>query len=208
MASARELFAADGIEASVEEITRHAGVGMGTLYRHFATKEELVDAVLEDAFGEIVAAAERGARRAGRLGRASRSFLEQALDAARGEPRRSRTCSRGRDHGLPTGARRCGRACGRCCGRLIERAQAQGTLRADFAPEDMPLVFWSGGRVIERDRGGRAGATGAATSGILLDGLRAEAATPLAAAAADAGRSSTRGRAAGASGERRPPATS
>ncbi|MDX6552772.1 MAG: hypothetical protein QOH74_1260, partial [Gaiellales bacterium] len=49
VASARALFARDGVEASVEEITRHAGVGMGTLYRHFATKEELIDAVLEDA---------------------------------------------------------------------------------------------------------------------------------------------------------------
>src|SRR5438128_8242593 len=57
VASARILFARDGGEASVEEITRHAGVGMGTLYRHFSTKEELVDAVLEDAFGELVASA-------------------------------------------------------------------------------------------------------------------------------------------------------
>ena len=62
--------------------------------------------------------------------------------------------------------------------RLIERAQEQGSLRADFAPEDMPLIFWTSGRVIE--------ATGAVAPelwrrhlGILLDGLRAEAATPL-----------------------------
>ena len=51
--SARELFAARGVEVPVEEITHHAGVGMGTLYRHFPTKGDLVDAVLEDAFAEI-----------------------------------------------------------------------------------------------------------------------------------------------------------
>ena len=62
--------------------------------------------------------------------------------------------------------------------QLIERAQEQGSLRADFAPEDLPLVFWTADRVIE------------ATAGVspdfwrrylalLLDGLRAEAATPL-----------------------------
>jgi len=58
VASARELFATAGVDVSVEEITRHAGLGMGTLYRHFPTKEELIDAVLEDAFAELVELAE------------------------------------------------------------------------------------------------------------------------------------------------------
>ena len=62
--------------------------------------------------------------------------------------------------------------------RLIERAQAQGALRPDFTAEDVPLVFWTGGRVIE------ATATVAPDYwrrylGVLLDGLRAGAATPL-----------------------------
>ena len=72
-----------GIDATVEEIARRAGVGMGTLYRRFPTKEDLVDAVLEDAFGELV---ERGG--GGRRGGADAwagltSFLERALAAAR-----------------------------------------------------------------------------------------------------------------------------
>ena len=58
VASARELFATSGVDVPVEEITHHAGLGMGTLYRHFPTREELVDAVLEDAFGEFVAIAQ------------------------------------------------------------------------------------------------------------------------------------------------------
>jgi hypothetical protein len=61
---------------------------------------------------------------------------------------------------------------------MIERAQEQKTLRADFAPEDLPLLFWSAGRVIE------ATAKVAPDAwrrylGLMLDGLRAEAATPL-----------------------------
>ena len=36
---------------------------------------------------------------------------------------------------------------------LIERAQASGDLRPDFTPQDLPLVFWTGGRVIEASRG-------------------------------------------------------
>src|SRR5437868_14925179 len=54
VAGARTVLARDGVEASVELITRQAGVGMGTLYRHFATKQELIDAVLEDAFDELI----------------------------------------------------------------------------------------------------------------------------------------------------------
>jgi AcrR family transcriptional regulator len=55
IASARELFAARGLNIPVEDITAHAELGMGTLYRHFPTKETLIDAVLEDAFAEYVA---------------------------------------------------------------------------------------------------------------------------------------------------------
>ena len=62
--------------------------------------------------------------------------------------------------------------------RLIERAQEQGTLRADFTLEDVPLLFWTGGRVIE--------ATSTVAPelwrrylGLMLDGLRADSATPL-----------------------------
>src|SRR5689334_18297362 len=61
VASARELFAKNGVDVPVEEITQHAELGMGTLYRHFPTKDALIDAVLEEAFAEILALAERAA---------------------------------------------------------------------------------------------------------------------------------------------------
>src|SRR5512142_944817 len=85
LASARTLLARDGLGASVEEITRQAGVGMGTLYRHFPTKEELIDAVLEDAFAELIHVGERAVADA-HAWRALPRFLEQALqlhDASR-----------------------------------------------------------------------------------------------------------------------------
>jgi hypothetical protein len=63
--------------------------------------------------------------------------------------------------------------------RLIERAQEQGALRPDFTPEDMPLVFSTGGRVIEMTAG-VAPDLWRRFLGLMLDGLRAEAATPLA----------------------------
>jgi AcrR family transcriptional regulator len=58
IASARRLFAERGLAIPVEEITEHAGLGMGTLYRHFPTKDALIDAVLEDAFAEYLALAD------------------------------------------------------------------------------------------------------------------------------------------------------
>ena len=175
VASARELFAAHGVDVPVEDITHHAGLGMGTLYRHFPTKEELVDAVLEDAFAQLVAAAEDAVAQddawAGFTG-----FLERALAAhaanrglkdvlaARGQGAQRAEAMRARIRPLLR--------------RMIQRAQEQGTLRADFAPEDLPLVFWTADRVIDR--------TAAVAPdywrrflGLLLDGLRADAASPL-----------------------------
>ncbi len=54
LAAARIAFAAEGSDASLDEIARRAGVGPGTVYRHFATKEALFEAVVFDRIGELV----------------------------------------------------------------------------------------------------------------------------------------------------------
>jgi AcrR family transcriptional regulator len=51
------LFAERGLGVSLDEIARHAGVGVGTVYRRFPDKEQLIDALFEDRLGEILAAA-------------------------------------------------------------------------------------------------------------------------------------------------------
>ena len=58
LAAARELFAARGLEASLNDVAHHANVGVGTVYRRFATKEELVEAIFEDGIDQIAALAE------------------------------------------------------------------------------------------------------------------------------------------------------
>ena len=175
VAAARAAFATRGIEATVEEIARGAGVGMGTLYRRFPTKEDLVDAVLEDAFGQFVHMAEEAlAEEDAWVG--FTGFLERSL-ALHGADRGLKDLVASSEHGLArTEAMRS--RLRPLIRRLVERAQEQGSLRADFTPEDVPVVFWTAGRVIET------------TSpvapdfwrrylGLLLDGLRAGAATPL-----------------------------
>ena len=78
VAEARQLLASRGVDVSLREIARAAEVGVGTLYRHFPTREELVDAVLEDAFEELTTLAEQALTEPDAWA-GLRRFLEQAL---------------------------------------------------------------------------------------------------------------------------------
>ncbi len=51
--AAEVVFAAEGIEAPVDDIAEKAGVGVGTLYRHFPTKEKLCEAILIDRLRDL-----------------------------------------------------------------------------------------------------------------------------------------------------------
>jgi AcrR family transcriptional regulator len=54
--AAAHVFATRGLEASVEEIARHAGLGIGTLYRRFPTKEALIEELVRQQLSDIIAA--------------------------------------------------------------------------------------------------------------------------------------------------------
>ncbi|MEO8889837.1 MAG: helix-turn-helix domain-containing protein [Jatrophihabitantaceae bacterium] len=56
--AAREVFAQRGLEASLDDVAHHAGLGVGTAYRHFANKRELASALIEQAIDALVARAE------------------------------------------------------------------------------------------------------------------------------------------------------
>ena len=58
----REVFAKRGLEASLDDIARHAGVGVGTAYRHFANKFELAEAIMENALAEVLTVTEQAAQ--------------------------------------------------------------------------------------------------------------------------------------------------
>ncbi|MFI6981161.1 TetR/AcrR family transcriptional regulator [Embleya sp. NPDC050154] len=57
LAQARVVFAEQGIDASLEELARRAGVGIGTLYRHFPSRDALVEAVVRDRYDGLTARA-------------------------------------------------------------------------------------------------------------------------------------------------------
>ena len=58
MASAAALFASDGVDVSLEAIAKDAGVGIGTLYRHFPTRDALVKAIYQQEVDRLCAAAD------------------------------------------------------------------------------------------------------------------------------------------------------
>lgn len=58
--AARELFADRGLDVTLDDVAAHAGVGVGTVYRRFASKDELIDSVFQQNFEDLAAAADRG----------------------------------------------------------------------------------------------------------------------------------------------------
>ncbi|MEY9844337.1 AcrR family transcriptional regulator [Streptacidiphilus sp. BW17] len=71
LAAANEVFAAEGLAVPLDEIARRAGVGAGTVYRHFPTKEALFEAVVSDRIESLTA-----------VGREALASLPEAGDAA------------------------------------------------------------------------------------------------------------------------------
>src|SRR4051812_38696523 len=56
--AARDLFATQGLNVTLNDIAHHAGVGVGTAYRRFSNKEEVIDALFEESIKDMVAVAE------------------------------------------------------------------------------------------------------------------------------------------------------
>jgi AcrR family transcriptional regulator len=79
LAAADEMFAAHGVDASIDEIASRAGVGVGTLYRNFPTKEALLQALFVARMQPLITAA-RGAAEAEDPGEAFVAFMRRLGD--------------------------------------------------------------------------------------------------------------------------------
>jgi len=146
LSAARELFAVRGLEASLNDVAHHAGVGVGTVYRRFPTKEALLEAIFEDVLNDLTALAESALRQPDSWD-AFTWFVQRQCEMAATD-RGLREIAFGRSHG---GARlRAARA--RLRGvttRLVERAQRDGHLRPGVATTDMPVLALIAGTVAE-----------------------------------------------------------
>lgn len=146
LSAAREVFAADGLEAPLEEIARRAGVGIATLYRRFPTRLELIDAVLVDAISSQVDIAER-ALSIEDPWQAFVFYLEQTGEVQAND----RTMSDMMAIRLPkeTAVETTKARLYQMVVRIVARAQESGQLRADVTPEDLALWTWANTSILE-----------------------------------------------------------
>ena len=105
LAAAAELFAANGLSVGLHEIAHHAGVGVGTAYRRFPDKRQLIEALFEERLDHLVELAER-ALAADDPWDGLTDFLEQATELQI-QNRGLREIITGSDHGTALTARAC-----------------------------------------------------------------------------------------------------
>jgi AcrR family transcriptional regulator len=132
---AKKAFTRSGADASLDDIARHAGVGPGTLYRHFPTREELLQAVYRSEM-EKLAAAERKFAQSMPPVEALRAWLFLFVDAIEtkqiiapalntliGDPRKVFAASYAQIH--------------QAIHALVKRAIESGDIRRDLDPMDL-----------------------------------------------------------------------
>jgi AcrR family transcriptional regulator len=135
--AARELFAERGLAVTLDDVAHHAGLGVGTVYRRFSSRDELVDALFEERMLEIIRLADEAlAYEEPWLG--LKTFIERlvGLQAAdRGLKEVLLGTTEGRERVACVREQMRPRA-----EELVRRAQAAGALRPDFAASDLPLL--------------------------------------------------------------------
>jgi AcrR family transcriptional regulator len=147
--AARELFAERGLGVTLNDIAHHAGVGVGTVYRRFPDKAQLIDELFEQRVEELVALMDVAVadpdpwhgligflHRMAEVGAADRALKDILTSTPDGAQRVCRI----RDRLMPGGA------------ELVRRAQAEGKLRQDIAVTDMPMIQLMLGALMDASR--------------------------------------------------------
>lgn len=135
--AAAQVFTSRGLDASLDDVARAAGVGVGTVYRRFPDKESLVAELFTSRLATMVAAAERAYHHPDAWTGLT-EFLELIADTFAGDlgirqmlmfgTYGSDLVSTARERMVPV------------VSRLVERAQATGQVRADLSPTDIPCI--------------------------------------------------------------------
>lgn len=148
LAAAAEVFAERGLDVTLDDIAAHAGLGVGTVYRRFADREALVEALFDERMQEKIE----------RLMLALEVPPEQAWEALVEVVRE--TCEEfGHDRGMrqvmlstvygQDEVARCRDEMRVIVEQLVERAKATGRLRDDFQASDIPMIFLMVGTIAD-----------------------------------------------------------
>lgn len=175
LTAARTAFAEEGLDATLEGIARRAGLAIGTLYRHFPTRMDLVAAVIADKKRAWIKAAQAAVAMEPAWDGLT-FFLERVCELQAGDLAFNDIASMRFPHapGIES-ARKRAYDLGR---RIVERAQAEGSLRPDITAEDLAFIVWAHSRVSEATHAIDPHAWRRYLA-LTLDGFRAAAAHPL-----------------------------
>ena len=168
IAAAKQLFADQGLDAQMPDVAKAAKVGVGTVYRHFPTKDDLIAALVAERFERLAEKAREGVEAEDAWEGVS-DFIRfsaqiQADDRGLCEVMGSRPevmDAAAQAAGLPG-----------LCDRLVKRAQRSGQLRRDLVWEDIPMIACGLGRITQATVGPTTGRWPRLVE-IILDGLRA-----------------------------------
>jgi len=133
--SAKAVFSAGGPEASLEAVAKHAGVGIGTLYRHFPTREALFEAVYRrevEQLGELAEQLKTEPSPVAALRRWLRAIVEFVATKKGMSAALALAVNSSSDLTVYSFDRLT-----KAAGALLARAVAAGEIRADVGPEDL-----------------------------------------------------------------------
>jgi AcrR family transcriptional regulator len=166
--AAKKLFADQGLEAQMPDVAKAAKVGVGTVYRHFPTKDDLIAALATDRFERLAEKAREGVaaedpweglcsfiRFSAQIQADDRGLCE--VMGSRPEVMAAAAYAVGLDE---------------LCDRLVKRAQRSRKLRKDVEWEDIPLIACALGRITPAEHGPAVGRWPRMVE-IVIDGLRA-----------------------------------
>jgi len=133
--AAKAVFSQGGPEASLEAVARRAGVGIGTLYRHFPTREALYEAVYRREVEQLVELAQHLEAKMAPV-EALRRWLRAGVEFIATKKGMAAALAM-TAHGSSDLAAYSLDRLSRAVGELLQRAVATGEIRADIDPEDL-----------------------------------------------------------------------
>jgi AcrR family transcriptional regulator len=167
--AARERFAKVGLDCQMEDIARAAGVGVGTVYRHFPNKSDLLEALVRARFDHLAEQAERALAEDDPW-EAFCGFMRYSAEIAVRDRALSQFISsepqRGQDPAVASGL-------ADLTEQLMDQAKRAGGMRKDALVEDVPTLICALGAVTAGAAGNMPEMNWERYVEIMLDGLRA-----------------------------------
>jgi AcrR family transcriptional regulator len=138
--SARQVFAEDGAEAQIDDVARRAGVGVGTVYRHFPTKEALLGALVREHFRLFADRAREALEHDGDPFTALTEVMRRNAETSAGDASIRYALAGGGEHIWAQAAAEQQELLA-YTDKLISRARRAGTIRPDVRATDIGMMM-------------------------------------------------------------------